>query len=190
MEFPFLVIATQNPVEQEGTYRLPEAQLDRFLFKIKLHYPKHEEEQEILRRYQHNIKAPELNDIEKIFSSDSLHDIQSLITKVHTSDGILKYIANITCQTREHGKLYLGASPRASLALLRASKALAALRAAGTGRRSSSTPGSRRWPRLGTADHGGLSRPDHRDSPRQAHAGGRVYRPHRTPLLARKAGRR
>lgn len=128
MGFPFLVIATQNPVEQEGTYRLPEAQLDRFLFKIKLHYPQHEEEQEILRRYQHNIKAPELNDIEKIFSAESLHDIQTLITKVHTSDGILKYIASIICQTREHGKLYLGASPRASLALLRASKTLAALR--------------------------------------------------------------
>lgn len=128
MDFPFLVVATQNPVEQEGTYRLPEAQLDRFLFRIKLHYPKHEEEQEILRRYQHNIKTPDLHDIEKIFTPQSLQEIQELITKIHISDGILKYIATIICQTREHGKLYLGASPRASLALLRASKTLAALR--------------------------------------------------------------
>jgi MoxR-like ATPase len=128
MEFPFLVIATQNPIEQEGTYRLPEAQLDRFLFRIKLHYPKRDEEREILARYQNNIKAPELNDVEKIFSVQQLKEIQELVVKVHTSDGILKYIADIICNTREHGKLYLGASPRASLALLRSSKTLAALR--------------------------------------------------------------
>ncbi len=128
MVFPFLVIATQNPVEQEGTYRLPEAQLDRFLFRIKLSYPKREEEQEILKRYQHNIKTPELNDIEKIFSNEVLKEIQELVIKVHTSEGIIKYISDIICNTRDHGKLFLGASPRASLALLRASKTLAALR--------------------------------------------------------------
>ncbi len=128
MEFPFLVMATQNPVEQEGTYRLPEAQLDRFLFRIKLTYPNRSEEQEILKRYQHSVKAPDLNDIERVFSVEHLKEIQELIIKVHISDGILKYIADITCNTRDHGKIFLGASPRASLALLRASKALAALR--------------------------------------------------------------
>lgn len=128
MEFPFLVIATQNPVEQEGTYRLPEAQLDRFLFRIKLSYPKRDEEQEILKRYQHNLKSPDLNDIEKIFTVSHLKEIQDLVMKIHISDGILKYISDIICNTREHGKLFLGASPRASLALLRASKTLAALR--------------------------------------------------------------
>jgi MoxR-like ATPase len=128
MEFPFLVMATQNPVEQEGTYRLPEAQLDRFLFRIKLQYPSRSEEQEILNRYQHSVTAPDLNDIEKVFSVNQLKEIQELIIKVHISEGILKYIADITCNTREHGKIFLGASPRASLALLRASKALAALR--------------------------------------------------------------
>lgn len=128
MDFPFLVMATQNPVEQEGTYRLPEAQLDRFLFRIKLGYPTRSDEQEILKRYQHNLKAPDLDDIQKVFSVSELKNIQDLVVKVHTSDGILKYIADIICNTREHGKLYLGASPRASLALLRASKTLAALR--------------------------------------------------------------
>ncbi|HLP13724.1 MAG TPA: MoxR family ATPase [Flavobacteriales bacterium] len=128
LDFPFLVMATQNPVEQEGTYRLPEAQLDRFLFRIKLHYPSRSEEQEILKRYQHVIKTPDLNDIEKVFSVQHLKEVQDLIIKVHISEGILKYIADIICNTREHGKLFLGASPRASLALLRSAKTLAALR--------------------------------------------------------------
>ena len=128
MSFPFLVIATQNPVEQEGTYRLPEAQLDRFLFRIKLHYPKLHEESEILKRYQSTVKAPDFADIVKVFSPADLKEIQDLVVKVNISEGIIKYISEIVCLTREHGKLFLGASPRASLALMKASKAMAALR--------------------------------------------------------------
>jgi len=128
MEFPFLVIATQNPIEQEGTYRLPEAQLDRFLFRIKLHYPKLIEEQMILMRYKEEIKSPDLNEIIPVFSAKELHEIQELIKKVKIEDQLMRYIAEITHQTREHGKLYLGASPRASLAMLKSAKTMAALR--------------------------------------------------------------
>lgn len=128
LEFPFLVLATQNPVEQEGTYRLPEAQLDRFLFRIKLHYPAKSEEVDILQRYRESLGSPDLNDIQYVFSAASLKEIQDKVTKVNISDAILKYIAEIVTQTREHGNLFLGASPRASLALLRTSKALAAIR--------------------------------------------------------------
>ncbi|MFZ5552920.1 MAG: AAA family ATPase [Bacteroidota bacterium] len=128
MEFPFLVIATQNPIEQEGTYRLPEAQLDRFLFRVKLHYPKLIEEQMILMRYKEEIKSPDLNEIVAVFSAKELQEIQELIKKVKVEDQLMRYIAEITHQTREHGKLYLGASPRASLAMLKSAKTLAAIR--------------------------------------------------------------
>ncbi|MFI5204339.1 MAG: AAA family ATPase [Flavobacteriales bacterium] len=128
LEFPFLVLATQNPVEQEGTYRLPEAQLDRFLFRIKLHYPSKTEEVDILSRYRESLGSPDLDLVQHVFSPASLKDIQQKVTKVSISDAILKYIAEIVTQTREHGNLFLGASPRASLALMRTSKALAALR--------------------------------------------------------------
>jgi MoxR-like ATPase len=128
MEFPFLVLATQNPVEQEGTYNLPEAQLDRFLFKIKINYPSLSEEEEILDRYKNHIKAPELDSIEGVFSSDDLHEIQSIVEKIRIETQILKYIAQITDKTRNHAKLYLGGSPRASLSMLKSSKAFAAIR--------------------------------------------------------------
>ena len=128
MGFPFLVIATQNPVEQEGTYNLPEAQLDRFLFKIKLDYPSLEDEQGILRRYRNEIGTPDLSTIASVFNVSDLKKIQETIQQIKVEDQVLKYIAEITHKTRSHGKLYLGASPRASLALLRAAKALAAIR--------------------------------------------------------------
>lgn len=128
MDFPFLVLATQNPVEQEGTYNLPEAQLDRFLFKIKIDYPSLADEQEILKRYKNNIKAPSLEEIASVFTAKDLQEIQDLIEKVRIEDQILKYIAEITNATRNHAKLYLGGSPRASLSMLKASKAFAAIR--------------------------------------------------------------
>lgn len=128
MEFPFLVLATQNPVEQEGTYNLPEAQLDRFLFKIKIDYPSLEDEHEILKRYKNNIKAPNLEEIKSVFSAKDLQSIQDLIEQVQIEDQLLKYIAEITNATRNHAKLYLGGSPRASLSMLKASKAFAAIR--------------------------------------------------------------
>lgn len=128
MTFPFLVLATQNPVEQEGTYNLPEAQLDRFLFKIKINYPTLSEEQEILLRYKNNVKSPDLNTVKGVFSTDDLQRIQDLVGQVKIEDQILRYIAQITDKTRNHAKLYLGGSPRASLSMMKASKALAAIR--------------------------------------------------------------
>ena len=128
MDFPFLVIATQNPIEQEGTYNLPEAQLDRFLFKIKLGYPDLEEEEEILHRYKNNIKTPTLDDVKAIFSADEIQKIQDAVAKVIVEDNLVKYIAAITHKTRNHGKIYLGGSPRASLSMIRSAKAVAAIR--------------------------------------------------------------
>lgn len=128
MEYPFLIISTQNPVEQEGTYSLPEAQLDRFLFKIILDYPTLEQEQEILNRYKNTTLSPNLDSINKVFSKEDLRKIQQLISEVKIEDNLLGYIAKITHNTRNHAKLYLGASPRASLAMAKASKAMAAIR--------------------------------------------------------------
>jgi len=128
LEFPFLVLATQNPVEQEGTYNLPEAQLDRFLFKIKIDYPTQNEEVEILNRYKNNVKAPSMDEVKGVFNAQELKQIQDIVAKVRIEDQIIKYIAQITDKTRNHAKLYLGGSPRASLNLLKASKAFAAIR--------------------------------------------------------------
>jgi len=128
MEFPFLILATQNPVEQEGTYNLPEAQLDRFLFKIKIGYPTLAEEQKILQRYKNNIQSPDLDGVNGVFTPKDLVEIQAVIEKVRIEDQILKYIAEITDKTRNHAKLYLGGSPRASLSMLKSSKAFAAIR--------------------------------------------------------------
>ena len=128
MSFPFLVLATQNPIEQEGTYNLPEAQLDRFLFKIKIDYPTLEDEHEILKRYKNNIKSPSLDDVKSVFSAAELQKIQDLVEKVTIEDQILKYIAEISNATRNHAKLYLGGSPRASLSMLKSAKAFAAIR--------------------------------------------------------------
>ncbi len=128
MSFPFLVIATQNPIEQEGTYNLPEAQLDRFLFKIKLDYPELHEEEEILHRYKNEIKSPSLDEIVAVFSADEIAKIQAAVSKVIVEDNLIKYIAAITHKTRNHGKIYLGGSPRASLSIIKSAKAIAAIR--------------------------------------------------------------
>jgi len=128
MEFPFLVLATQNPIEQEGTYNLPEAQLDRFLFKIKISYPNLKDEQEIMFRYKNNIKAPSLDTIKGVFSANDLQKIQDLVADIKIEDQLIRYIAEITDKTRNHAKLYLGGSPRASLSMLKAAKAFAAIR--------------------------------------------------------------
>ena len=128
MEFPFLVIATQNPIDQEGTYNLPEAQLDRFLFKIKVGYPELHEEEQILQRYKNNISTPALDDISAVFTADEIGKIQSAVEKVIVEDNLVKYIAAVTHKTRNHGKIYLGGSPRASLAMIRSAKAMAAIR--------------------------------------------------------------
>ena len=127
LDFPFLVIATQNPIEQEGTYRLPEAQLDRFLFKVNLHYPTLEEEKEILVRYRKKHET-NIENVQGLFSKSDLSAIQNTIEQVTLDDSLVGYIANITHETRSHGKLYLGGSPRASLSMMKTSKAIAAMK--------------------------------------------------------------
>ncbi|MDP2525224.1 AAA family ATPase [Maribacter dokdonensis] len=127
MQPPFLVFATQNPVEQEGTYRLPEAQLDRFLFKINVHYPTLEEEVQILenKHRQKNNNVESL--IDAILSAEQIAAYQKVIKDIVVEDNLLKYIAAIVNNTRTNANLYLGASPRASIAILDASKAVAAI---------------------------------------------------------------
>jgi len=127
LDFPFLVIATQNPIEQEGTYRLPEAQLDRFLFKVNLYHPTLEEEVEILKRFRNNTKI-DFDKIPSVFSITDLRQISETIENIRIDDSIIKYISQITHETRAHGKIYLGASPRASLSMLKSAKAMAAIR--------------------------------------------------------------
>lgn len=124
---PFLVIATQNPVEQEGTYRLPEAQLDRFIFKVFVDYPSLLDETEILTRFHKNENTIDLNLITPVISGDELQSYKTLIGKVHIDAHLIKYIAQITDNTRTNSSLYLGASPRASLSMLKGAKALAAI---------------------------------------------------------------
>ncbi|HRP16928.1 MAG TPA: MoxR family ATPase, partial [Ginsengibacter sp.] len=131
MEFPFLVLATQNPVEQEGTYRLPEAQLDRFLFKIIVDYPSKEEEVRILIGQQRNTTAELLLNVQPVVTAEDLHSFRTSINGVHIEPGLVSYIADIVQATRNNPNLFLGASPRASLALLRASKASAAIKGRG-----------------------------------------------------------
>jgi len=127
MEHPFIVIATQNPIEQEGTYRLPEAQLDRFLMKLNLTYPSRDTELDILKQYKNQIGKITLENIRAIISSEDIKHIQEILTEVYMEDQLLGYIADITQETRNHSKLYLGASPRASLAMMRASKVIAVM---------------------------------------------------------------
>lgn len=128
MDEPFLVVATQNPIEHEGTYRLPEAQLDRFLFKIEVKYPNLQEEIEIIKNQHLHKYVDKTEGIAKIISGSQLKNYQNLVREVIVESNLLEYIAKIIINTRENQFLYLGASPRASLALLSASKAFAALR--------------------------------------------------------------
>ncbi len=124
---PFLVVATQNPIEQEGTYRLPEAQLDRFLFKITIDYPNLDDEVAIIRR-EHELKDHQkLGNIRKLLSPEEIRRCQSLVKQIIVEPNLLEYIARIVVNTRENAFLYLGASPRASIAVLNAAKGFAAL---------------------------------------------------------------
>lgn len=127
MEPPFVVIATQNPIEQEGTYRLPEAQLDRFLFKIIIDYPGLAEEFEIIRREHEAKENDKTADVQKVISGSQIVKYQSLTRNILVESNLMTYIAKIVQNTRENSFLYLGASPRASLAILNASKGFAAL---------------------------------------------------------------
>jgi MoxR-like ATPase len=127
MDLPFIVLATQNPIEQEGTYRLPEAQLDRFLFKIDVDYPTAEEEVEILMREQTLQDTNKTDKITATLSKAQVENFQKLVTQIIIEPNLIKYIADIIINTRSNPFLYLGASPRASIAILKASKAFAAM---------------------------------------------------------------
>jgi MoxR-like ATPase len=128
MDEPYLVLATQNPIEQEGTYRLPEAQLDRFLFKIVVGYPNLGEEIKILQFNQKDELNVQLNSIEKVLHADQIISLRQLVRQVHVEDKVVTYLAQLAQETRSNPSLFLGASPRASVAMLTASKALAAIR--------------------------------------------------------------
>src|SRR5690242_20268238 len=128
MDAPFLVIATQNPIEQEGTYRLPEAQLDRFLFKINIDYPNLSEEIAILQRENALQDKEKLENITKILSQADIIKYQGMVKHIVIEPQLLEYIAKIVTNTRDNAFLYLGASPRASIAILNAAKGYAALR--------------------------------------------------------------
>lgn len=123
----YTIIATQNPVEQEGTYKLPEAQTDRFLMKITMGYPSLEEEVKVLKRHHTNAKLTRLEDLKPVITHDELLQLRSLLQKVYVEPSLLRYIAAIVQQTRQSKAVFLGASPRASVAMLQASKALALL---------------------------------------------------------------
>jgi MoxR-like ATPase len=127
MEYPFLVIATQNPIEQEGTYRLPEAQLDRFLFRIKLQYPTLDQEIDILRKFKNDFTLRVIESVQPVLTREELKRCQDLVERIYIKDEILVYIANLIGKTRNNGDLVLGASPRASLSIMRAAKAIAAI---------------------------------------------------------------
>lgn len=127
MDVPFMVLATQNPIEQEGTYALPEAQLDRFIFKIKVDYPSVEQEIQIIQTHHDRKGSKPQALINPVLTPEQLLDYKAKIQAIIVEEKIIKYIADIITKTRNHPHLYLGGSPRASIATLNAAKAFAAI---------------------------------------------------------------
>lgn len=124
---PFLVLATQNPIEQEGTYRLPEAQLDRFIFKIAVGYPTLEEELVILQ-YTHEGKTTHFADeVKAVLNAQEIERYRAITTGLHVEEKVMRYIAELVFETRNNKALFLGGSPRASVAVLKSAKAIAAI---------------------------------------------------------------
>ena len=123
----YTIIATQNPVEQEGTYKLPEAQTDRFLMKITMGYPSIDEEVAILERHHANATFVKLDDVKPVITHDELLQLRQMMQKVFVEPSLLRYIASIVQLSRQSKAIFLGASPRASVAMLQASKAYALL---------------------------------------------------------------
>lgn len=122
LEKPFFVMATQNPIEYEGTYPLPEAQLDRFLLKMKMGYPSLEEEMDVLKRAQN---VPPIDELQPVVSLQELRQLQLEAKTLYVDDSIRKYIAELSSATRFHENVYLGVSPRGSIALMKAAQAWA-----------------------------------------------------------------
>jgi MoxR-like ATPase len=127
MQPPFMVLATQNPIEQEGTYRLPEAQLDRFLFKVLVPYPNETEEFEILNQFHQLGNTDVLSIVNSVLHGQQIINIRRQVKNIVVEEKLLQFIAKLTHQTRNHKSIYLGASPRASLAIMNAAKAMAAI---------------------------------------------------------------
>lgn len=127
LDTPFLVLATQNPIEQEGTYRLPEAQLDRFIFKLVVNYPNLEEETEILQKANTQASQLDLSKISAVLNKEEVSALRATMQHIQVEEHLFKYIAQIVAGTRQNPSLYLGASPRASIAILKAAKACACI---------------------------------------------------------------
>ena len=128
MQAPFMVIATQNPVEHEGTYRLPEAQLDRFMMKVIVGYPTLEEEVRILERQGEHGVAELLENVQPIITPEILQNARTMVRQIHVEKKLVEFVAKLIHETRNDKSLYLGASPRASIALLQMSKAIGVIR--------------------------------------------------------------
>ncbi|RFU63099.1 AAA family ATPase [Peribacillus glennii] len=124
LDKPFFVMATQNPIEYEGTYTLPEAQLDRFLLKMKIGYPDIQEEMEVLHRAQY---VPPIEELEPVITLEELRELQQGVKTVHVDDTLKRYIVELSSRTRSHNSVYLGASPRGSISLMKAAQAYAFL---------------------------------------------------------------
>lgn len=127
MTEPYIVIATQNPIEHEGTYRLPEAQLDRFLFKITVGYPTREQEASILVGHHQRKGGKPVQEIEPVLTAEQIKGYRDAVQQVHIDENLIQYISKITTETRQHPSLFLGGSPRASVAILNSAKAYAAV---------------------------------------------------------------
>ncbi|GAA4805254.1 MoxR family ATPase [Olivibacter ginsenosidimutans] len=127
MEEPFIVLATQNPVEQEGTYRLPEAQLDRFLFKIEVGYPSLVEETQLLTLHHRLSTDEKLLDAKPVLNIQQIQQFRNTVKNLHVEEKLLEFVAKIVYQTRNNKALFLGGSPRASLAIINSAKAIAAI---------------------------------------------------------------
>ena len=128
MQEPFIVLATQNPVEHEGTYRLPEAQLDRFIFKIEIKYPTLEEEIAIITQQHQQKTTDQLSHIKPVLSIADVVSLRQQVRELHVEPKLLEFVAKIIHETRNNKSLYLGGSPRASLAVINAAKAMAAIK--------------------------------------------------------------
>jgi MoxR-like ATPase len=128
LSVPFMVVATQNPIEQEGTYHLPEAQLDRFLFKIVVSYPTIEQEfRVVMQHHQQNLNDM-INQVSAVLSSAQIHELRNQVRTIHVEEKLIHFITTIVANTRNHKSIYLGASPRASIGILNGAKALASMR--------------------------------------------------------------
>ena len=125
---PFMVVATQNPIEQEGTYHLPEAQLDRFLFKINVSYPTSEEELKVLMHHHNTSLQNMVHEVQPVISASDLKLLRDQVRDIHVEEKLLVYITSLVSGTRNNKNIYLGASPRASIGILNGAKAIAAMR--------------------------------------------------------------